>query len=57
MPRSRYRIFDDDANVPYFLTCTIVGWLAVFTRPDAVQIIFDSWRFLEEKRHFLLLGL
>ena len=23
---------------PHFLTCTVVGWLPVFTRPETVQI-------------------
>jgi hypothetical protein len=40
MTRTRYRIGETD--YPYFMTCTIVGWLAVFTRPEAVQIVFDS---------------
>src|SRR5262249_18353390 len=56
MPRSRYRIFDDDANVPYFLTCTIVGWLPVFTRPETVDIILNSWRFLQAHNHLTLYG-
>jgi REP element-mobilizing transposase RayT len=54
MTRSRYRIYETE--YPYFMTCTIVGWLPVFTRPEAVDIIFDSWRFLQEKRHFQLYG-
>ena len=54
MTRTRYRIFEHEP--PYFLTCTIVGWLAVFTRPDAVQIIFDSWRFLSKEKGFRIFG-
>jgi REP-associated tyrosine transposase len=42
MTRSRYRIYED--YHPYFLTCTVVGWLPVFTRPDTVQILYDSWQ-------------
>ncbi len=52
MTRSRYRIFGD--SYPYFLTCTIVGWQAVFTRPEAVQIVFDSWNFLKKEKGFCL---
>ncbi len=52
MTRSRYRIFDD--AYPYFLTCTIVGWQAVFTRPEAVQIVLDSWSFLKKEKGFRL---
>jgi REP-associated tyrosine transposase len=35
MTRSRYKIFDTE--LAHFLSCTIVGWLPVFTRPDTVQ--------------------
>ncbi|TVR02145.1 MAG: transposase [Desulfovibrionales bacterium] len=43
MARSRYVIQEPDK--PHFLTCTVVEWLPVFTRPDAVQIILDSWTY------------
>jgi len=39
MSPTRYRIFEN--NYPYFMTCKIVGWLPVFTRPEAVQITPD----------------
>jgi REP element-mobilizing transposase RayT len=54
MTRTRYRFFEDE--YPYFLTCTIVGWVAVFTRPEAVQIVFDSWAFLAKEKEFRLYG-
>ena len=54
MTRTRYRIFETE--YPYFMTCTIVGWLPVFTRPEAVQILFDCWRFLQQERQFNLYG-
>jgi putative transposase len=54
MTRTRYRIYED--GYPYFMTCTIVGWLAVFTRPEAVQIVFDSWNFLNREKQFRLYG-
>jgi hypothetical protein len=44
------------AEYPYFLTNTIVGWLPVFTRPEAVSIIYDSWRHCQRERGFLMLG-
>jgi REP element-mobilizing transposase RayT len=56
MPRSRYRIFEDDVNVPYFLTCTVVGWLPIFTRPESVDIVLNSWRFLQKKNRLTLYG-
>jgi REP element-mobilizing transposase RayT len=54
MTRTRYRVYDNEA--PYFMTCTILGWLPVFTRPDAVQIVFDSWDFLAKQKGFKLYG-
>jgi REP element-mobilizing transposase RayT len=54
MTRTRYRIFETE--YPYFMTCTIVGWLPVFTRPEAVDLVLDSWRYLQRERDFGLLG-
>jgi len=52
MSRSRYKIYDN--AYPHFLTCTIVDWLPVFTRPESVQIILDSWSFLQRERRLTL---
>ncbi len=54
MSRTRYRIFETE--YPYFLTCTIVGWVPVFTRREAVDIVLGAWRFLQREREFLLFG-
>ncbi|MBT4865479.1 MAG: transposase [Planctomycetaceae bacterium] len=54
MTRSRDKIYENE--FPYFMTCTIVGWLPVFIRPEAVEIIFDSWRHLQQEREFRLFG-
>jgi REP element-mobilizing transposase RayT len=54
MTRTRYRIFDTE--YPYFMTCTVVGWLPVFTRPEAAHFVFESWRFLQRERGFRLYG-
>jgi REP element-mobilizing transposase RayT len=54
MGRSRYRIFEK--SHPYFLTCTVVGWLPVFTRKEAADIILDSWRFLQRENRLPLFG-
>ena len=51
---TRYRIFETE--YPYFMTCTVVGWLPVFTRPEAVDIVFDSWRHLRRERDVKLFG-
>jgi len=54
MGRDRYRILDPKA--PYFLTCTIVQWLPMFTQPANVQILFDSIAFLQRERGLVLYG-
>lgn len=54
MSRTRYRF--DEGPRPHFLTCTVVAWLPVFTRREAVQIVLDSWTFLQGERRFVLLG-
>ncbi len=54
MSRSRYRVFETE--YPYFMTCTIVGWLPVFTRPACVQIVLDSWKYLQRERNFKIFG-
>jgi len=54
MPRSRYRI--DEPRSAHFLTCTIVGWLPIFTRPEAVQLVLDSWRFLQDHDRLTVYG-
>ncbi|KAA3656049.1 MAG: transposase, partial [Calditrichaeota bacterium] len=41
MGRSRYIIFADDQNHPYFLTSTIVNWLPFFNSPENVAIILN----------------
>lgn len=41
MTRSRSMILESDK--PHFLTCTLVEWLPVFTRPESVRILLDSW--------------
>jgi putative transposase len=54
MGRDRYKF--GESAYPHFLTCTIVGWLPVFARPEAAQIILDSWRFLHDRGRLALLG-
>ncbi|MCA9734642.1 transposase, partial [candidate division KSB1 bacterium] len=50
MGRSRYKIFADDPNHPYFLTCTIVNWLPFFSNPDHVSIILESLEFMQRNK-------
>ncbi|MDP1798852.1 MAG: transposase [Planctomycetaceae bacterium] len=54
MARSRYRIYEN--GYPHFVTCTVIGWRPVFMRPEAVEIVLDSLRFLQKERGLLLFG-
>jgi putative transposase len=46
MGRSRYKIYN--AELPHFLTMTVVGWLPIFSNLEVVEIIFDSLRYLQD---------
>jgi len=50
MTRTRYRFLGNDA--PYFLPMTINNWLPVFTRPETIAVLFDSWQHLQRERQF-----
>jgi putative transposase len=50
--RTRYRIFD--TAKPHFMTVTVNGWLPVFTKPETVVIVLESWRYLIKNDSFLL---
>lgn len=54
MGRSRYVVTEPDQ--PHFLTCTVVGWLAIFSRPALVEIVLDSWRYLRANQGLRLYG-
>jgi len=54
MTRTRYKIYD--TIFPHFLTCTVVGWMPVFTRPETTDIVLDSLRFLQEHDRLTLFG-
>ncbi len=44
MGRSRYKI--TNPALPHFVTCTVLHWIPVFTRPATVEIVLDSLRYL-----------
>ncbi|MBV4396080.1 hypothetical protein KU392_02265 [Advenella alkanexedens] len=47
MGRSRYKI--TEPQQPHFVTLTVLHWIPVFTRPDTVNILLDSLRFLHKE--------
>ena len=54
MGRSRYRIYDETA--PHFLTCTVLNWMPLFTRPQTVDIILDALRHRQEQNEWKIYG-
>ena len=54
MGRSRYVITDPEQ--PHFLTCTVVEWLPLFSRPVLVDILLDCWRYQQSHQGLRLYG-
>jgi hypothetical protein len=54
MARTRYRFAEPDR--PHFLTCTVVEWLPVFTRPETAQVLFDTWTWQQGHAGLRLFG-
>ena len=54
MGRTRYKIIEP--KQPHFITCTILHWLPVFTRPSSVQIIIDCLNYLKNSDGLKLYG-
>ena len=54
MGRSRYRIPRYDA--PHFLTCTVLHWLPLFTRPETVDILLEALVFRQQQAGWRLYG-
>ena len=54
MGRSRYVI--TEPKQAHFMTCTVMEWLPVFTRPEMVQIVLDCWQFQREQMGLKLYG-
>ena len=52
MGGSRYIITDQ--NQTYFITCTLIGWVDLFTRPEYKNIIVDSLNYCTYKKGLVL---
>ncbi len=46
MARSRYKIYEP--THPHFITCTVLNWIPLFTRKESVEILFESFRYLQK---------
>ncbi|MEA3315549.1 MAG: transposase [Campylobacterota bacterium] len=47
MGRTRYKIYEQ--TQPHFLTLTILHWIPIFTNKDSVDILLDSFRYLQKE--------
>ena len=46
MGRSRYKVYE--STHPHFITCTILHWIPIFTRQESVEVILESFRYLQK---------
>ncbi len=46
MGRSRYKIYEP--THPHFITCTVLHWIPLFTRKESVEILLESFRYLQK---------
>jgi len=46
----RRRLIITEPDKPHFMTCTVLEWLPVFTRPETFNIIVDCWRYQQLAR-------
>jgi putative transposase len=54
MGRSRYRIRDEKA--PHFVTCTVLNWMPLFTRPQTTAIVLDALKYRQEQADWQIYG-
>lgn len=52
MARDRYII--TDTSKPHFLTCTVVQWLPLFTNRTIVQILLDSFLYMQRHEQMII---
>jgi hypothetical protein len=46
--RSRYRV--NEPHAAYFITCTIVAWLPVFTSASRCDILVESFQYCRKNK-------
>ena len=52
MGRSRYKIYEPTHS--HFLTCTVLHWIPLFTNKESVNILIESFKFLQKNDNFKL---
>jgi len=55
MGRSRYKVIDSNSQ-PYFVTCAVINWIALFGKAELAQIVLDSLSFLQRQKRLALYG-
>ncbi|MBI2429048.1 MAG: transposase [Ignavibacteriales bacterium] len=54
MARTQYKIYH--ADLPHFVTCTVVNWLPIFSHPYLAQVLLDSLTFLQNEKRLCVYG-
>lgn len=54
MGRSRYHVGDNKA--PHFVTCTVLNWMPLFTRPQTVEIILEALQCRQQQADWKVYG-
>jgi len=54
MGRSRYTI--RETQLPHFLTCTVINWMPLFTRPETVNIILNALQYRQQHNGWKVYG-
>ena len=52
MGRSRYKIYEP--TYPHFITCTVLHWIPLFTRKASVEILIESFKYIQQTDNFKL---
>jgi REP element-mobilizing transposase RayT len=56
LPAMAYSYNITDQGAVYFITCTVVNWVDVFTRKDYADIVEDSINFCIQKKGLIVYG-
>ena len=46
MGRSRYKIYEP--TQAHFITCTVLNWIPLFTNKESVEILLESFKYLQK---------
>lgn len=52
MGRSRCKVYEP--THPHFITCTVLNWIPLFTRQESVEILLNSFRYLQQEDNLKL---